>query len=241
MSIDFSKAFDMVNHTKLITSLTQTSLPHNTVRWLSAYLRGRITSCRHLNTTFPHRHVRVGVPQGSCISPVLFNFFVSSYPSSPDVSSTSYADDFTDSYTSPDIPTAASALSSHARLVSGWADERGLAISYPKSTVTLFTSDTHQSHTHPHVPLRDSRLPLDRNPRILGVTFDPHFTFNQHISSLISRITPRLNIIRALAGTSWGQQRETILITFKSLIRSLITYAAPIWYPNASPSNIQKL
>ena len=241
MAIDFSRAFDMVNHTKLITSLTQTTLPHNTVRWLSAYLRGRMARCRYLNTTSPHRHAHVGVPQGSCISPVLFNFFVSSYPSSPDFSSTSYADDFTDSYTSPDIPTAASALSAHARLVADWADERGLAVSYPKSTITLFTSDNQQSHIHPHVLLRDSRLPLDRNPRILGVTFDPHFNFSKHVSSLISRITPRLNIIRALAGTSWGQQRETILITFKSLIRSIVTYAAPIWYPNASPSNIQKL
>ena len=200
-----------------------------------------MASCRYLNTTSPHRHAHVGVPQGSCISPVLFNFFVSSYPSSPDVTSTSYADDFTDSYTSPDIPTAASALSSHARLVSGWAEERGLAISYPKSTITLFTSDNHQSHTHPHVTLRDSPLPLDRNPRILGVTFDPHLTFTQHISSLISRITPRLNIMRALAGTSWGQQKETLIITYKSLIRSLFTYAVPIWYPNTSPTNINKL
>ena len=122
-----------------------------------------------------------------------------------------------------------------------WAQERGLAISLPKSSVTLFTSHTHQSYTHPTVLLDNSPLPLDRNPRILGVTFDPHFTFSPQISSIIKRTSPRLNILRALAGTTWGASKETILLTFKSLIQSLFTYASPTWFPNASPSAIAKL
>ena len=241
VSIDFSKAFDTVSHTSLISSLTtQTTLRHNTVRWLSAYLRGRMTSCLYNNTKSPHRHARTGVPQGSCISPVLFNFFVSSYPPSPQLTS-SYADDFTDSFSSPDIQTAVSALTTHSDHVVEWARERGLTISAPKSSVTLFTSHTHQSHTHPTVSLDNTILPLERNPRILGVTFDPHFTFTPHINSIISRATPRLNILRALAGTTWGASKETLIITFKSLIQSLFTYASPVWFPNASPSAIAKL
>ena len=104
MSIDFSKAFDMVNHTKLIQSLIDSPLNHNTTRWLNTYLRGRMSSCRYNNTNSPSRHVRTGVPQGSCISPALFNFFVSTYPRS-DVLTTSYADDFTDSCLLPNILT----------------------------------------------------------------------------------------------------------------------------------------
>ena len=122
-----------------------------------------------------------------------------------------------------------------------WARERGLTISLPKSSVTLFTSHTHESHTHPAVSLDNDTLPLNRKPCILGVTFDPHFTFSPHISSIITRATPRLNILRALAGTTWGASKETLLITFKSLIQSLFTYAAPVWFPNASPSSIAKL
>ena len=59
VSLDFSKAFDTVNHTTLLASLTNTTLRHNTVRWLSAYLRGRMTSCRYNNTTSSHRHMRI--------------------------------------------------------------------------------------------------------------------------------------------------------------------------------------
>ena len=241
VAIDFSKAFDTVSHTKLIIALSQTTLQHNTVRWLSAYLRGRMACCRYNNTTSAYRHVHAGVPQGSCISPVLFNFYVSTYPLSPQLTS-SYADDFTNSFSSPHIPTASDALSTHASQVCQWADERDLSISAPKSTVTLFTSDTHQSHSHPAVLLRNTPLPLERKPRILGVTFDTHFTFTPHINTIIQRTTPRLNIMRALAGTTWGQSKETLLITFKSLIKSIFTYACPIWFPiTRDSSSINKL
>ena len=230
----------MVSHTTLIHSLSQTTLRHNTVRWLSAYLHGRMACCRYINTTSPYRHAHTGVPQGSCISPVLFNFYVSTYPQSPQLT-TSYADDFNDSFSSHHIPTASSALSAHAAEVAEWADGRGLVISAPKSTITLFTPDTHQSRTHPAVSLRNSPLPLERNPRVLGVTFDTHFTFTPHVTTIINRAAPRLNILRALAGTNWGQQRETLIITFKSLIRSLITYASPIWFPNIKSTSINRL
>ena len=240
VSIDLSKAFDTVNHNKLITSLQHSSLHNNTVRWLAAYLRGRSASCRYNNINSPHRHVHAGVLQGSCISPTLFNFFVSTYPHS-DHLTTSYADDFTDASSSTDFELSASALTEHASRVTNWAEDHGLSISAPKSTVTLFTSDKRQSHAHPQVTLQNTILPLNRHPRLLGVTLDPHLTFSQHISSLITRAAPRINILKALAGTNWGQQAETIALTYKSLIRSLFMYAAPIWFPNTSPTNINRL
>ena len=49
------------------------------------------------------------------------------------------------------------------------------------------------------------------------------------------------SILKALAGTTWGQHKETLIVTFKAGIRSLFTYVAPIWFPNAADSNLQKL
>ena len=154
---------------------------------------------------------------------------------------TSYADDFTAAASSPSPSAAAEVLTSHAEDVVAWAGERRLLISAPKSSVTLFTSDTHQSHLHPQVPLLGSPLPLDRTPRVLGVIFDTHFTFSPHINAIADKANNRLRILKALAGSTWGQQRETLLITFKALIRSVFTYAAPIWYPNAPASGVLKL
>ena len=77
MVVDLIKAFDMVNHTKLIRTLSLSSLSNNTKRWLSAYLTGRTASCRYNFTVSRSFHSRAGVPQGACLSPTLFNIFVS--------------------------------------------------------------------------------------------------------------------------------------------------------------------
>ena len=241
MALDLSKAFDVLDRIKLIVALAGSNLRSNTIRWLSTYLKGRMASCRYNQCMSPRRQTRSGVPQGSCLSPVLFNFFVSSYPQSDHISSTSYADDFNDSCSDPSIPAAAARLTDHATRVSSWAAERGMILSAPKSTVTLFTPDNHQHQEHPIVTLGGVALPLDRTPRILGVVFDTGFRFKYHIENLVTRAAPRINVLKALTGTSWGQQKETIEITYKSLIRSLFTYACPVWLPFTSNTNIQKL
>ena len=108
----------------------------------------------------------------------------------------------------PDYTAAATALSEQATRVSQWAEEHGLALSAPKSTVTLFTSEKRQSNATPQIILNNSTLPLERHPRILRITLDPYFTFGPPINNLVSRITPRLNILIALAGTNWGEQKK---------------------------------
>ena len=49
------------------------------------------------------------------------------------------------------------------------------------------------------------------------------------------------NILKALAGTSWGQQKETLLMTYKEVGRSIINYAAPVWSPNLHDTNYRKI
>ena len=93
MAINLTKAFHMVNHTKLIRTLSSRSI--NTERCLSAYLKGRTASCRYNSIFSPSFHSRVGVPQGACLSPVLFNIFVSTFLQSDDFITSSYADGFT--------------------------------------------------------------------------------------------------------------------------------------------------
>ena len=100
---------------------------------------------------------------------------------------------------------------------------------------------TQQSGLHPIVPLNNILLPLERHPKILGVTFDPHLCFHKHVNNIVERAKPRLSILKALCGTSWGQDKETLITTFKALIDSLFMYAAPVWFPNTSSSSIQKM
>ena len=80
MAVDFSKAFDTVDHTTLLSSLPTTTLPPNDIRWLFTYLRGRTASCSFNRVVSSRVTLHQGVPQGSILSPLLFNFYVSTYP-----------------------------------------------------------------------------------------------------------------------------------------------------------------
>ena len=86
-----------------------------------------------------------------------------------------------------------------------------------------------------------SLLPLKRIPHTLGVTFGTHFIFSPHIDSVISRASSLISIIKALARTNWGHQKDTILNIYRSIIWSLFNYPAPIRFPDASSTIFQKL
>ena len=64
----------------------------------------------------------------------------------------------------------------------------------PKSFVTLFTSEMHQSHFHVTVTVKTSPLPLERHPKLRGVMFDNHFFFAQQMLTVKTR---QLNAVRS--------------------------------------------
>ena len=117
----------------------------------------------------------------------------------------SYADDFTASVTAGSTNEATSSLAAHAADVTRWAEDRALPVFAHKSTVTLSSSQTRElRNTHPTIPINNTPLPLEKNPQILGVTFDPTLTFSAHVENVARRAKQRFSILKALAGTTWG-------------------------------------
>ena len=55
------------------------------------------------------------------------------------------------------------------------------------------------------------------------------------------RIDKRNNILKVLAGSSWGQDKETLLLTYNALGKSIASYAAPVWSTNASDSSFRQI
>ena len=89
--------------------------------------------------------------------------------------------------------------------------------------------------------ISDSELHLVRCPKILGVYLDTFFSFNTPCVQVANRVSKINNVLKALAGTNWGQQKETLLLTYKALGRSIANYAAPVWSTNASNTSLGKI
>ena len=254
VSIDISKAFDTISHNKLLSKLSNSPLPHNLVRWFSAFIRGREQSVIFNGAQSPFKHVHLGVPQGAVTSPILFNYFVNDFLTEK-CKKTSFADDFNIFASDQDIDVAVDKLNSDLGLISEWARDHDLEIAPTKSSVTLFSPNTREHNVHPQVRIEepadlggvfgtvlvDRVVPLEKQPRILGVKFDTHFTFAPHAREVAKSCTQRLKVLKALAGTTWGQDKETLLLTYKSLVRSKMDFAAPVWAPNVKKTPIKRL
>ena len=225
-----------------MSKITGLSLPSAITRWLSCYLRGRqaATSLRTIKSSTII--ICTGSPQGSKLSPSLFNYYVADMPMPPlQDQSVCYSDDITVWASGPKIPQRESRINSYLRKGGIYLKENSLLISAPKSIVTLFTPDTHQFHTHPNITLEDTHLPLGHTPKILGVIMEPYLSFHKHCNYVTDMIDKRNNMLKALSGSSWGQDMETLLLNYNALGKSIASYAAPAWSTNASDSSVSKI
>ena len=66
---------------------------------------------------------------------------------------------------------------------------------------------------------------------------DPSLSFHHHCNYVTDRMDKRNNMLKALAVSSWGQDKEPLLLTYNASGKSIANYAAPVWSINASDSS----
>ncbi len=91
--IDLSKAFDFVDHDILKQRLLCVGLSVNTVRWFVNYLSDRSQCINIEGLTSSTRNVKIGVPQGSVLGPLLFILYINNINNLAHVHFCLYADD----------------------------------------------------------------------------------------------------------------------------------------------------
>ena len=62
-----------------------------------------------------------------------------------------------------------------------------------------------------------------------------------HIHNISVQAHKPLQIIKALTATGWGKQKETLMATYKAVMRPALEYASSVWSPIASSTSINKL
>ena len=152
-----------------------------------------------------------------------------------------YADDIT-AYAQDKIANIAGAhLQRYIDTIVNYLNNIQLKLSPTKCGVMLITSWAGESKRCPTITIDGTAVKTSDNLKILGVTINSSLTFGAHIANLAASAKNRTNAIRALTSTTFGLQKEELVSTYKTLVRSVFDYACPAWGPHVSATNWEKL
>ena len=93
--LDFSKAFDTINHDILLSKLYRYGIRGNPLRWFENYLYNRNQVFKIGDTISSSQTIIIyGIPQGSTLGPLLFLLYINDLPNcSSKLSFRIFADD----------------------------------------------------------------------------------------------------------------------------------------------------
>ena len=204
-----TKAFETINIHKLTQKLLKTNIPNNIIKFLANYLKGRNAYTILHNITSRKRKLKTGVPQGGVLSPILFNIYLSDIPNPPsNVQLEVYADDMYTLSSDNNYNKAVQNLQPYLNDLFQWTLDNDLQLNASKSTATLFTTHPEEFNKTLTITINNDLIPTEKNPKILGLTFDPKLNFIEHIKITKEKASKSINIMKAISSTKWGKQKK---------------------------------
>ena len=79
------------------------------------------------------------------------------------------------------------------------------------------------------------------HPMVLDLTLILKLTYSTHIHNISVQAHTPLQIINSLTATGWGKQKETLMATYKAVMRPALEYSSSIWPHISSSTSINKL
>jgi ribonucleases P/MRP protein subunit RPP40 len=212
------------------------------VRWLSSYLTGRqvtVSVRGHRSSAF---QPTAGVPQGSCLGPVLYLIFVNDFPLRPTQweQHSQFADDIGLFAISQSVTVAARRLQDQLNRVGHWCGSNMTALNVEKTQLLLISKSRRHLNKSRGVELSlfGQQVKLQMAPKrkvisvskFLGVKFDSQLTFKWHFDDIAVKTSRRINMLKAIRGFGTrGAGRRAARIIYLGFIRPLLEYGCVAW------------
>ena len=133
--LDFSKAFDHIDHTILVTKLIHLGVRGWLISWICSFLSGRRQAVKLLDSISEWMPVHAGVPQGTKLGPILFLIMINDLATHSPLRSShwKYVDDVTISEFSS--VGEVSSLQNDIDCISQWAQQNNMNLDPKKCKI----------------------------------------------------------------------------------------------------------
>ena len=225
--LDFSKAFDKVNHEKLLHKLHQYGVRGNILNWIRGFLDGRTQTVvvdGDESTSVP---VTSGVPQGSVLGPILFLAYINDLPDRVTSKVRLFADD-TALYLSLNKHTQSTSLQQDLDHLQVWEREWDMEFNPSKCQVVRVSRARRPIPSVYH--LHGQVLEVVDHAKYLGVDISANLKWNEHIDNICKKATRSLGFVKRNIRTHHPKVREA---AYKTLVRPQLEYASSAWDPHS--------
>ncbi|PNF41415.1 hypothetical protein B7P43_G14387 [Cryptotermes secundus] len=224
--LDIEKAFDTTWHSGLLFKLSKLEFPNSLTKLIGSFLSKRKFRVSVEGEMSTPREMQAGVPQGSVLSPTLFNLYINDAPHTQGVHLALFADDTCLYATDRKEGFIVRKLQRGLSSMETWCERWNIKINEDKTRGVYFSRGRRPPESC--LTLNGRNIPFVNSAKYLGVIFDKRVTWRLHIEMIEAKAFR--TFIRVYSLFKNERLSANIKLTLhKALIRSIMTYASPAW------------
>ncbi|GBO17771.1 Putative protein in type-1 retrotransposable element R1DM [Araneus ventricosus] len=232
ISLDISNAFNSVRWSDIIRILFEEEVPEYLIKMIRDFLSERFIVDEENCFEFQYN---VGIPQGSCLVPILFLLILLRDLNTDDKTKViMFADDIL-------ILTADSAVYRFTEStkipfdkVSLWAENHRLKINPLKSVYTVFTKKLTR---RPQILFQQSNIKISSEIKYLGIVTDNKLSWIPHLDYSREKSLKLQNKLIRFCRATWGVKPEVVKQIYLRVTERILMYGSKIWYRDTAIIN----
>ena len=235
ITIDYSKAFDYVDHSILIEKLVKLGVRTILINLIISFLKGRSHCTKILGEVSSFLNITCGVPQGTCSGPKLFVILIDGKKCSF-VSTHKFVDDKTLSYSYSGDPTEI--LQNALDIESEETRKDKMIINGTKCHAITFNF-SQKNKLPQNLNLNGITVDNCDTIKLLGIKISKDLKWAENTKHICSKVRKKIYILSKLK--KFGLKTHELLVTWKTILRPLTEYAVPLWHPGLTKGDSEKL
>jgi hypothetical protein len=224
---DFSKAFDLVDHSILLEKLHGLGAHETLIRWTANFLCNRSQRVKVGTCKSSELLMNAGCPQGTLLGPLAFVSYIDDLRPPDSFLSVKYIDDTTILHSSGQS-SEGETLQDVIEYLSSWAQSNKMRFNVAKTKEIVFNFSRQNQTLPPRLVLGDNVVEQVTEAKILGVILRSDLKWNSHVSSIIKKANKRLYLLRLCKRA--GVHTADLITIYTSLIRSVLEYCSAVWH-----------
>ena len=235
--IDFSKAFDIVEHSILLHKLNHYGIRGMAYEWFKSYLSNREQFVAVNDAQSSTKVMNYGVPQGSILGPLLFIIYINDLPNISKIARfILYADDANIIVTGNSIHEVMQNVNTLSNDLVKWVGYNGLALNLKKTKFMIFARQRIDL-SGIELKIRNTYIERKSECRFLGVIMDEKLNWTHHIAAINLKMSRYLGIMFRIKHRLPIKVRIQI---FHCFVQAHLNYCPLLWGFSAK-SHIQSL